>query len=394
MMITQYYTPTKVIFGSGAEMHAGSELKARKAQKVLVHYGSGSAVRSGLLKKVTDQLDKEGIAYVQLGGVKPNPRLSLVYEGIELAKKEKVDWILAVGGGSVIDSAKAIAYGVYNPGDVWDFYSNKRVPEGALPIGVILTLSATGSEMSDSSVISNEDGGLKRGYNSDYSRPTFALLNPELTYSVSPYQTSCGTADIMMHTIERFFHAGGGLELTDNLAMALIRTVMENGKKALENPEDYDARANLMWASSLSHNGLMQTGNDQRGDWSCHQMEHELSGMFDVAHGAGLAAIWGSWARHVYKTNPERFALFGEGVFGIKRTADPEKDALDTISMMEDYFRSINMPVNLKELGIDPTDDQIEELTEKATFFGKRTLGSFMILQREDMKAIYLAARN
>ena len=392
-MLTQYYTPTKVLFGEDAEMHAGEQLKAAGAKKVLVHYGSGSAVKSGLLGKVTDQLDKEGIPYVLLGGVKPNPRLSLVYEGVELSKKEGVDWILAVGGGSVIDSAKAIAYGACDAGDVWDFYSGKRKPEASLPIGVILTLSATGSEMSDSSVISNEDGGLKRGYNNDLCRPRFALLNPALTYSVSPYQTSCGTADIMMHTIERFFHAGKGMELTDNLAMALIRTVMENGRKALDDPNDYDARANLMWASSLSHNGLMQTGNDQRGDWSCHQMEHELSGLFDVAHGAGLAAIWGSWARHVYKTDPSRFALFGEGVFGFARSGSDEADALKTISAMEDYFRSINMPVNMKELGVDASDDDIETLTEKATFFGKRTLGSFMTLQREDIKAIYLAAR-
>ena len=358
-MLTQYYTPTKVLFGEDAEMHAGEQLKAAGAKKVLVHYGSGSAVKSGLLGKVTDQLDKEGIPYVLLGGVKPNPRLSLVYEGVELSKKEGVDWILAVGGGSVIDSAKAIAYGACDAGDVWDFYSGKRKPEASLPIGVILTLSATGSEMSDSSVISNEDGGLKRGYNNDLCRPRFALLNPALTYSVSPYQTSCGTADIMMHTIERFFHAGKGME----------------------------------WASSLSHNGLMQTGNDQRGDWSCHQMEHELSGLFDVAHGAGLAAIWGSWARHVYKTDPSRFALFGEGVFGFAKSGSDEADALKTISAMEDYFRSINMPVNMKELGVDASDDDIETLTEKATFFGKRTLGSFMTLEREDIKAIYLAAR-
>ena len=392
-MLTQYYTPTKVLFGEDAEMHAGEQLKAAGAKKVLVHYGSGSAVKSGLLGKVTDQLDKEGIPYVLLGGVKPNPRLSLVYEGVELSKKEGVDWILAVGGGSVIDSAKAIAYGACDAGDVWDFYSGKRKPEASLPIGVILTLSATGSEMSDSSVISNEDGGLKRGYNNDLCRPRFALLNPALTYSVSPYQTSCGTADIMMHTIERFFHAGKGMELTDNLAIALIRTVMENGRKALDDPNDYDARANLMWASSLSHNGLMQTGNDQRGDWSCHQMEHELSGLFDVAHGAGLAAIWGSWARHVYKTDPSRFALFGEGVFGFSRSGNDEADALRTIAAMEDYFRSISMPVNMKELGVDASDDDIETLTEKATFFGKRTLGSFMTLEREDIKAIYLAAR-
>ena len=392
-MLTQYYTPTKVLFGEDAEMQAGEQLKAAGAKKVLVHYGSGSAVKSGLLGKVTDQLDKEGIPYVLLGGVKPNPRLSLVYEGVELSKKEGVDWILAVGGGSVIDSAKAIAYGACDAGDVWDFYSGKRKPEASLPIGVILTLSATGSEMSDSSVISNEDGGLKRGYNNDLCRPRFALLNPALTYSVSPYQTSCGTADIMMHTMERYFHAGKTLELSDNLSIALLKTVAENGVKALSNPKDYEARKNLMWASSLSHNGLMQMGNDQRGDWSCHQIEHELSGMYDVAHGAGLTAIWASWARYVYTKDPERFAKLGAGVFGIKRTASPERDAEEAIKAFENYFASIHMPTSLKELGINPSDKEIDELAEKATFFGKRTIGAFMTLGKDAIKAIYAAAR-
>ncbi len=393
-MLTSLYTPTHVLLGQGAETKAGEELKKEGARKVLIHYGSDRIIADGLMKRVTDQLDEEGISYILLGGVKPNPRLSLVREGIEIARKENADFILAVGGGSVIDSAKAIAYGLYDKdGDVWDFYTGKRKPEGSYPIGVILTLAATGSEMSDSSVITNEDGNLKRGCNSDYCRPRFALLNPELTYTVPPYQTSCGTADIMMHTMERYFHSGESLELTDNLAFALLKTVTENGQKALSNPKDYEARKNLMWASSLSHNNLLAMGNDQRGDWACHQIEHELSGMFDVAHGAGLTAIWASWARYVYHKDPERFAALGAGVFGLRRTASPERDAEETIKAFENYFSSIHMPTSLKELGINPTDKEIDELAEKATFWGGRTLGAFIILGKDAIKAIYTAAR-
>ena len=334
------------------------------------------------------------IDFVELGGVVPNPRVSLVRKGIEIGKREKVDFVLAVGGGSVIDSAKAICYGLYDKenGDVWDFYAGKRKPEGSFGLGVVLTLSATGSEMSDSSVITNDEYGLKRGINTNFCRPKFAIMNPELTYSVSPYQTSCGTTDIMMHTLERFFHSGCTLELTDKLSIALIKEVMECGKKALEEPDDYDARANIMWAGSLSHNGLMNVGNDSRGDWACHQLEHELSGKWDVAHGAGLAAIWASWAEYVYKTNPERFALLGEGLFDLERDADIEKEALLTISKMEAYFKSIGMPTSLSELSIKASEKDIDELAEKCTFFGKRKIGSFQPLGKEDMIAIYKKA--
>ena len=392
-MTSSLYTPTRVTLGRGAEDALGEELRKDGAKKVLIHYGSDRIIDSGLMKRATDQLDREGIGYVLLGGVKPNPRLSLVREGIELGRKESIDYIVAIGGGSAIDSAKAIAYGLYNDGDVWDFYTGDRVPEGALPVGVILTLAATGSEMSNSSVISNEDGGLKRGCNTDYGRPKFALLDPELTYSVPPYQTSCGTADMMMHTIERFFHSGTSLDLTDDLSIALIRNITVNGEKALQNPNCYEARKNLMWASSLAHNGLTQMGNEQRGDWACHQMEHELSGMFDVAHGAGLTAIWGTWARYVYLDDPERFAKLGAGVFGIKRTGSPENDAAASIKAFEDYFRKIHMPVSLRELGINPSDKQLDELADKAVFFGKRTLGAFKVLQRDDIREIYRQAR-
>ena len=391
--MTEYHAPTDVILGKDAVSECGEMLRKYGAGKVLIHYGSERVVKNGLIGQITKQLDDGGISYVLLGGAQPNPRLSLVRKGIELGRNENVDFLLAVGGGSAIDSTKAMAYGLYDDGDVWDFYSGVRKPSGALPIGVVLTLAATGSEMSDSSVITNEDGGLKRGCNSDYCRPRFALLDPSLTYSVPPYQTSCGTADIMMHTLERFFHSGKTLDLTDNLSIALLKSVVENGLKALQDPEDYDARANLMWASSLSHNGLMQVGNEQRGDWACHQMEHELSGMYDVAHGAGLTAIWGSWARHVYDENPERFAYLGEGLFGLKRTSDPSRDAIQAIKAMEACFTSLHMPVTLKELGLDLSDEEIDTLAEKATFFGKRTIGAFQILDKEDILDIYTAAR-
>ena len=395
MAITEYFTPTHVYFGKNAEAKTGEILSKMGTKKVLVHFGSGSVKKNGLLDRVEDDLRTHNIEFIELGGVVPNPRVSLVRKGIEIGRSEGVDFVLSVGGGSVVDSAKAICYGIFDEekGEVWDFYEGKRCPKGSIPLGVILTLSATGSEMSDSSVITNDDGGIKRGINTNFCRPVFSLLNPELTYTVSKYQTSCGTVDIMMHTLERFFHSGYTLALSDKLSLALVKQVMESGKIALENPDDYDARANLMWAGSLSHNGLMNMGNETRGDWSCHQLEHELSGKWDVAHGAGLAAIWASWARFVYKINPERFALLGESLFDLKRQEDLEAEALETIKRMEDYFKAVKMPISLKELGIDASDDDIDELAEKCTFFGKRRIGSFMSLGKDEMIAIYKMAR-
>ena len=301
-----YYTPTRVVFGRGTESETGALVKAQGCGKVLVHYGSGSVVRSGLLDRVYKSLDDAGISYVSLGGVVPNPRLSLVYEGIELCRKEGVDFILAVGGGSVIDSAKAIGYGLANEGDVWDFYEGKRMPSGCMPIGVVLTISAAGSEMSNSSVITNENGWLKRGCNTDYGRVKFAVMNPEITMTLPKYQTASGCVDIMMHTMERYFNQSENMELTDGISEHLIRTVMRNAKILMDEPDNYDARAEVMWAGSLSHNGLTGCGTDG-GDWASHQLEHELGGMFDVAHGAGLAAVWGSWARYVLDARPARF---------------------------------------------------------------------------------------
>lgn len=387
-----FYTPTQVVFGKKGEDKVGELINALNCKKVLVHFGGNSAKKSGLLDRVFDSLTQAGIDYVSLGGVVPNPRLSKVYEGIDLCKKENVDFILAIGGGSVIDSAKAIGYGMANDCDVWDFYMKKAVPTGCLPIGTILTLSAAGSEMSNSSVITNEEGWLKRGCNSDYCRPKFAIMNPELTYTLPPYQTASGATDILMHTMERYFTQGGTMELTDGISEALMRTVINNSKVLMKDPTNYEARAEVMWAGSLSHNGL--TGCGSIGDWACHQLEHELGGMFDVAHGAGLAAVWGSWARYVYKYNVARFAQFAVNVLGVPNDfSDQEKTALAGIEAMEAYYKSIDMPISIKELGVELNDEQIKELAYKCSFQNTRTVGGVKALNTEDMIEIYKMAR-
>ena len=392
MVNFEYFTPTKVVFGKNAEEKTGELVKEQGCKKVLVHYGGQSAKKSGLLDRICASLEKEGISYVTLGGVVPNPHLSKVHEGIELCKKEGVDFILAVGGGSVIDSGKAIGYGVANEGEVWDFYAKTRIPEACLPIGAVLTIAAAGSEMSDSSVITNEDGWLKRGCNNNLCRCRFAIMNPELTYTLPPYQTASGCVDIMMHTMERYFTREENTALTDGIGEALLRTVMESAQTLARDAENYNARAQVMWASSLSHNGL--TGCGTIGDWSCHQLEHELGGMFDVAHGAGLAAVWGSWARYVYKEKPERFAQFAVNVMGVTNDfSDPEKTALEGIRKMEEFYRSIHMPTNIRELGVELTEEQVEQLAYKCSFMEKRTIGQFKVLDRNDMEEIYRMAR-
>ena len=389
----QYYTPTKIVFGKGAEEKTGQLIKEQNCKKVLVHFGGQSAKKSGLLDRICASLDAEGIQHVTLGGVVPNPRISKVYEGIALCRKENVDFILAVGGGSVIDSAKAIAYGLAYDGDVWDLYARKAQATACYPLGAVLTIAAAGSEMSDSSVLTNEDGWLKRGYNSDLCRCRFAVLNPELTYTLPAYQTACGCVDILMHTMERYFTTVKHTELTDSLAEGLMRTVIHNSSVLVKDPENYDARAEVMWASSLSHNGL--TGCGTVGDWSCHQLEHELGGMFDVAHGAGLSAVWGSWARYVYQTDAHRFAQFAVNVLAVSNHySTPEETALAGIRAMEDFYRSIHMPVNLRELGVNATDEQIRELARKCSFMGTRKIGSFRSLDQSDMEKIYFKARN
>lgn len=387
MAITQYYTPTYVYFGKGAEDKVVEALNTFDAHKVLIHFGTGSVKRSGLLDKVEAALKDGGIEFVELGGAVPNPRVSLVRKGVELVKQEGIDFILAVGGGSVLDSAKGIGYGAYGGGDVWDFYCGKRKIEGTIPVGSILTLSATGSEMSESSVITNDesDPTYKRGVSTKYGRIKFALLNPELTYSVSAYQTASGSTDICMHTLERFFHKGYSLDFTDNMSITLLKEVMKSTVAALKDPCDYDARANIMWCGSLSHNGLMAVGNDTAGDWACHQIEHELSAEFDVAHGAGLAAVWGSWARYVLDVDPSRFSKLGEGVFG-------ESDPVKTIEKFEEFFRSINMPTDLKGLGLDFDEAACRKAALGVTFQNARTIGGFKVLETEDIFNIYMMA--
>ena len=389
----KYFTPTKVIFGRDTEGRVADLVREFGGKKVLIHYGGGSVIRSGLLDRVKRTLDEAGISYVELGGAVPNPHLGLVREGIELVKKENVDFLLAVGGGSAIDSAKAIGYGAANEGDVWDFYDYKRQAANCMPLGVILTLAATGSEMSDSSVITKEEGLVKRGYNSDLCRPRFAIMNPELTMTLPDYQTACGCTDIMMHTMERYFTNGGNMDITDALAEALLRTVKANALILYKDPKNYDARAEVMWAGSLSHNGLTGCGNDG-GDWMTHKLEHELGGLYDVAHGAGLAAIWGSWARYVYRDCLHRFKKFAINVMDVADEGTDEEIALKGIEAMEDFYRSIEMPVNLHELGVEPTEDELALMARKCAIGVGGAKGSAKVLDEAAMLAIYRASVN
>ncbi len=388
------HAPTQVIFGKATESQAGKWCKYYGAHKVLVHFGGHSAKKSGLLDRVCDSLKEAGLEYVLLGGVVPNPRLAMVRQGIELCREQGVDFILAVGGGSVIDSAKGIGYGLANPGDVWDYYAKKREVTACVPLGAVLTIAAAGSEMSNCSVITNEDGMLKRGLSTDYGYCKFAIMNPELTYSLPAYQTASGCTDIILHTLERYFTAPEvhQLQLIDGIAETLLRTVMRNASIALSNPENYDARAEIMWCGTLSHNET--TGDRTFGDWSCHQLEHELSSMFGVAHGAGLAAVWGSWARYVYEAYPHRFAQLATNVFNIPYNYNNiPATARAGIAAMESFFHHIGMPTSINELiGRDLTEEEIKELAYKCSFMNTRTIGQFKVLTISDMENIYRAA--
>jgi len=388
-----YYAPTEVVFGEHSEERVASLTKKYGGTKVLVHYGGKSAVRSGLLDKICGLLSEGGIDHVTLGGVVPNPRLSKVYEGIELCRKEGVDFILAVGGGSVIDSAKAIAYGMCHEGDVWDFYLGKAEPRQMLPVATVLTIPAAGSEMSEASVITNEDGDIKLGYSNDMSRPKFAIMNPRRTFTLPPYQTAAGVTDIMMHTMERYFSKDDDMDLTTDLAEAVLRRMKTAVFAVLKDPEDYRNRAQVMWGGSVAHNGL--TGCGISDDWATHQLEHELSGMFDVTHGAGLAAIWPSWARYVMHENLSRFVRFAVNVMDVPNDfTDPEGTALKGIEAMERFYHDIGMPVNIKELiGRDITDDEIKEMTRKCSRDNTATCGCLKVLHAEDMEKIYKMAR-
>jgi len=388
-----YYAPTRIVFGKESEEKLPQLIRQYGGKKVLVHYGGGSAKRSGLLDKVFTMLDDAGIAYVALGGVVPNPVLSLVKEGIDLCHKEQVDFILAVGGGSVIDSSKAIGYGVGYEGDVWDFWDGKAVPQSCLPIGVVLTIPAAGSEMSSSCVITNEEGMLKRGVNSDLCRCKFAIMNPERTYTLPKFQTAAGATDIMMHTMERYFSKYEDAMLTDAIAEALLRTVKTATLTALQNPEDYRSRAAIMWAGSLSHNDLTECGTEK--DFACHKLEHELSGLFGVTHGAGLAAIWGSWARYVMNRHLDRFVKFAIEVMGVPKDhiEKPLATATTGVRNLENFFHEIGMPTNIPELiGREATEEEIRTLVDKCSRGGTITIGAMEVLKADDMTAIYQMA--
>ena len=388
----EFYTPTRMIFGRGTHLQVGKIVKEYGFKKVLVHFGGASARKTGLLDAVCSALEAEGIGYVQLGGVQANPTLSMAKKGIELCLAEKVDFVLAVGGGSVIDSAKCIADGAGSPGaDVWKFFTKEAAPSGALPVGTILTLSASGSEMSASCVITNEENGLKRGFNSTTHRPLFSICNPELTYTVNRFQTGCGTVDIMMHTLERYM--GGTTKetpLTDRIAEGLLKSVVEAGAVADQDPENYEARATLMWAGSLSHNDLTSAGRAFM--MQVHQMEHELSGMYpQIAHGAGLSALWPSWARYVCAAWPERFAQYAVRVWNLEMNFEnPMETALAGIKVTEDYFKSLDMPTNIRDLAVEP--EKIDEMAEKCTNFGTRTLPGIKELGKTEMMEIYRMA--
>lgn len=392
MINFEFYNPTKVIFGKGVETEAGKVIKEMGGHKVLVHFGGDYLQKSGTLDRIHQGLTEAGLEYVDLGGVVPNPRLGLVKEGIRLCKEEGVDFLLPIGGGSAIDSAKGIGYGLANDFELEDLLLGKTATDKIAPIGCISTIAATGSETSNSMVITIEDGMLKRSYNHDCARPKFAIMNPELTYTLPAYQTSSGASDIMMHTMERYFTNTKDVDLIDRMAEGLLVSVREAALTAVKDPENYEARATLMWAGSLSHNGL--TGTGRVSDFASHKIEHELGGMFDVAHGAGLCAVWGSWARYVYKTNPARFAQFAVRVFDAAQNFyDTEATALKGIEAWENWCRSIGMPTSLRELGVTPTDAQIEEMAEKCVATGGGHVGFFQTLYKEDVIKIFQMAR-
>ena len=385
-----FYSPTEYVFGKDTESQCGKLIKKHGGTRVLVHYGSQSAIKSGLIDRVCRSLEQESISYFMLGGVQPNPRDTKVYEGISLCLKESIDFILSVGGGSCIDSAKAIAIGVPYEGDFWDFYSDKAVITKALPVGTILTIAAAGSEGSSSSVITKEDGMLKRGTGSDLIRPRFSILNPALTQTLPAYQTACGVTDIMAHVFERYFTTTKDVEVTDRLCEAVLLTMISQTPRVLANPDDYEARANIMWAGTIAHNNIVGVGRSQ--DWNSHNIEHELSGLYDCAHGAGLAVVMPSWMEYVYKHDVMRFAQIAVRVWGCEMDYfHPEITALNGIHAFRRFLSSIGMPINFAQLGAHKKDIPI--LVEKIGIGSGKT-GGFVSLSAEDIKNILEIAAN
>ena len=384
-----FYSPTKFVFGKGTENQAGELIKEAGGTKVLVHFGGKSAEKSGLLNRVRDSLKKAGVAFVELGGVHPNPLDELVYEGIDLCRENNVDFILAVGGGSVIDSSKAIAMGVCYDGDFWDFYAGKAEPKKVLPVATVLTIAAAGSEGSPSTVITKKDGMIKRGFGSDLVRPRFSILNPELTQTLPAYQTACGATDIMAHVCERYFTNTKNVETTDRLCEAVLLSMIHETPKVIANPDDYEARANIMWAGMVAHNDIVGVGRDQ--DWNSHGIEHELSGLYDCAHGAGLAVIMPSWMDFVYKHDVMRFAQWAVRVWGCKMDfADPDSTAREGIRCFRRFLHDIGMPVNFSELGAKEED--IPVLVKKFGLKDGETTGGFVHLTSDDIAEIYRIA--
>lgn len=387
-----FYSPTEIVFGRGAHTETAAYVQKYHGTKVLVVYGSERVVKSGLMERIVAPMRAAGIACHLLGGVVPNPHIDKVYEGIEIGKREGVDFLLAVGGGSVIDTAKAIAYGLAEPEyDVWELFARKRKARACLPVASVLTIAAAGSESSNSCVITNEKTALKRSYNDNISRPRFAVMNPELTLTLPDYQTESGCADIMMHTMERYFTSKGNMELTDAIAEALLRTVIKNAQILHKDPGNYDARAEIMWAGSLAHNDLTGCGNGG-GDFVTHELEHEMGGMFDVTHGAGLAAVWPSWARYVCASILPRFVRYAVNVMGVEPGATDAETAEKGIRAMEDFYRSIGMPTNMRELGIAPTDAQLRAMAASCAQACGGSKGSARVLFEEDMYNIYKMA--
>ena len=385
-----FYSPTEFVFGKGRENDCGTYVKKYGGTKVLIHYGGQSAQKSGLLDRVKSSLTASGVPFVELGGVQPNPRDTLVYKGIDLCRKENVDFILAVGGGSVIDSSKAIAMGVVYDGDFWDFYSRKNTPEKALPVGTVLTIAAAGSEGSGDSVITKEDGMLKRGAGSDLIRPRFSVMNPELTQTLPAYQTACGATDIMAHVFERYFTNTPEVEITDRLCEAVLLTMVKETPRVIADPNNYEARANIMWAGTVAHTNIVGVGRQQ--DWNSHRIEHELSALYDCAHGAGLAVIMPAWMEFVYKHNVLRFCQMATRVFGCQMDFEnPENTALAGIKAFRTFLHNIGMPINFAELGAKQED--IPALVEKHGVGDGRT-GGFVALSADDIANIYRIAAN
>jgi alcohol dehydrogenase YqhD (iron-dependent ADH family) len=382
-----FYSPTYFVFGKDEESNTGHYVRRFGGTKVLIHYGGGSVVRSGLLDRIKASLDSQGIAYLELGGVQPNPRSGLVYRGIDLCKKEGVDFILAVGGGSTIDSAKAIALGALYDGDFWDFYSGKPT-EKALPVATVLTIAAAGSEGSNGSVITKEEGKLKRSAGGDALRPRFSILNPALTQTLPPYQTACGITDIMAHLLERYFTNTRDVEVTDRVIEGLLLTMVQESPKVMADPNDYQARANIMWAGMMAHNNCCGVGREQ--DWGSHDLEHELSALYDCAHGAGLAVVFPAWMEYNLHHDVMRFAQLAHRVWGCSMDfQNPEVTAKAGIAAFRAFLRSIGMPQTLAELG--GKEEDIPYLAHTAAWGNGNdgTLGSFVVLHEEDMANIY-----